>query len=275
MIQARGVWLSSARRASRLLAAAALLASCGGSSSGPATGIYRGQSAAGNNVLAVVLSTGSFYVLYSPPANPGLVSLVNSGSGTPANGQFNAATILSVPLSFGAYTQGTIGNGSFASTYVSGSTLNGTFSYLPSGSSTITMAYDATSTAAATVAQVARSYSGTFSFYYPSGTNLYTYTPTTTFTVSPDGSISGTVACWTTPVCTSAPCPTVTCTVTGSIAPRSDVDAYDTTLSIGSTTGGATPLDGTYSGVGYYDATTGNFDIAALSPSTNKAIGFK
>jgi hypothetical protein len=277
-----GVWLAAA-----VIAVFSAFIGCGGggeddssggqspATQGPATGIYRGQSAAGNNVLGLIFSDGRYYFLYSPPSNPNLISLINSGSGVSSNGDFSANNLLAVPLSSIGYTQGTIANGTFSASYTTNSNLNGTFSYLPSGGSAITTTYEPTSVTVPTLTQIAKEYTGAFSHYYPSGNNLYTWSPATNFTVSANGSISGTVDCFTEPVCMSAPCPAITCNVTGTINPRTDINAYDVSLSIGSTNGGSTPLDGTYNGVAYFDAGTGNLNIAGISPTTNRAIGFK
>jgi hypothetical protein len=259
------------------------LAACGGGgggdsagSSGPATGVYSGTSAAGNNVLGLIFSDGRYYFLYTEPATPNVIFNVNAGSGSSSNGSFTSSNLLSVGLGQmpGMYQTGPIANGSFSASYASGSSLNGTFTYLPSGGSTVTMVYDPASAGTATLTQIENTYNGTFSFYYAGGSNLYTYTPTTTFAVSSAGTISGSVACYSIPVCTSAPCPTVTCNVNGTITPRSDVNAYDVSLTIGSTTGGHTPLDDSYTGAAYYNALTGRLNMAGIS-SDNHAIGFK
>src|SRR4051812_47485025 len=76
---------------------------CGGagsSSSGPATGVYRGQSVAGNSVLGLVFANGGYYFLYTPPASPSLVSIVTTGSGAASNGNFSSSALLSVSMSF-------------------------------------------------------------------------------------------------------------------------------------------------------------------------------
>src|SRR2546428_4452855 len=95
------------------------------------------------------------------------------------------------------------------------------------------------------------------------------------FSVSSAGTVSGTVACWTIPVCTSGPCPTVTCNVSGTLTPRTDLNAYDAVLSFGSTSGGATPMDGTYDGIAHYDTGTGRPHLAGISSATNHGIGFR
>ena len=147
-----------------------------------------------------------------------------------------------------------------------------------SGGSTFSLAYDGGSGTTPTLAQVSKIYSGTFSFdnnHNGVVTNYGSWKPTTTFSVSSAGAVSGTVACWTIPVCTSAPCPTVTCNVSGTLTPRTDLNAYDAVLSFGSTSGGATPMDGTYDGIAYYDTETGRLYLAGISSATNHGIGFR
>jgi len=63
--------------------------------------------------------------------------------------------------------------------------------------------------------------------------------------------------------------------VSGTLTPRTDLNAYDAVLSFGSTSGGATPMDGTYDGIAYYDTETGRLYLAGISSATNHGIGFR
>jgi hypothetical protein len=134
-----------------------------------------------------------------------------------------------------------------SATYVSNATLNGTIVYPPSSGGqgdqlSFIATWMAASETAPTLADIASTYSGAFYATVNTGEND-TSVPTATLTISASGALSGTVACFgyqgLGPACATPAC---ACTVSGTVAARADVDAYDVALSFAN---GATGTPGT------------------------------
>jgi hypothetical protein len=130
-------------------------------------------------------------------------------------------------------------------------------------------------TTPATLSAVAKSYSGVF--YANINTSGYGNLPplSSTFTISSAGVLTGTVACQLFPIGGPPPAPTP-CTVSGSVTARSDLNAYDVSISFangtsGSLVGGFTGKTAT--GLGYYDSTSGNLMFGATA-SDNTTFSF-
>ena len=268
-----------------------LLASCGGggSSSTPVVaspqGIYYGTgkfaSGAGNNTLMLVEADNTYWILYMPPSVLDAVPFIDTGVGVSTAVTFEAASdtdyslLYDDPKNSNAIVPSGATTGAVATGYtvsmdytnlkqIDGSILNG-----KTVISVIVPLYVANSTNMQSLNNVAGKYSGNLS------TTLNTSTLQAAgcvFALSMDvgsnGKITGTLD-----DCSGAGLPSQS-TVTGTLTPRTDLYAFDVSLTF--TSGGAdsNPLDGlTFSGVVYYNATQKRFDMGATDGSAKDAIG--
>lgn len=274
----------------------AVLAACGGSSGAPPppatavpTGIYFGtghftgtQTINGSTssfntspyVLGFVTSTGSYMLLSYSAGSPNVVRNIDSGSGSALNGSFTSSNNLNsdmYPSGIPIYSnQG----GALSSTFVlkpdlSGQSINGSIAYAGTQNASLSfpLGYVGGDTATATLTAIARTYTG--AFYANINTSGYGNLPalSSTFTISTTGALAGTVAC---PLSsTSPPAGTQTpCTVSGTVTARSDLNAYDVSISFanGSSTGFVSGFTGkTARGLAYYDATSGSLMLGAVA----------
>jgi len=206
-------------------------------------------------ITTIVVPDGMYMVLSSKLA---VISQLDIGNGS-ANGMFTAAN----NTEFGLYPDYDSNNfplltadqnGAFAATFTTGKTLDATITYagLSGDVLTTTTTFVANSTAAppALPATVA----GTFYSNNNTGERI-TLTAMSTLTIT-GTSFTGPVVC---PFNATMPPPQPTpCTVTGTLTPRSDLAAYDVSLSFADGTSGkfATGWTGmTATGLAYFDGT--------------------
>jgi hypothetical protein len=278
------------------IALASLLAACGGGGGTPPaattlpTGIYLGtghftgtQTINGFTsnfntspyVLGFVTSTGRYMLLSYSTGSPNVVSEVESGSGSALNGLFTSSNNLNssmYPSGIPIYERQ---GGTLSSTFVlnasgTGQSMTGTISYAGTQTAVLSfpLGYVGGDTTPATLSAIAGTYTGAFAANI--NTSGFGILPalSSTFTISPAGDLAGTVAC---PLSSIGPPPpgATPCTVSGTITARSDLNAYDVSISFAngsskSFIGGFTGKTAT--GLGYFDSTSGSFMFGAIAP---------
>jgi hypothetical protein len=289
------------RRVLESVALASLLAACGGGgpkSTGTAipigiffgTGHFTGTQTTNGftspfntspYVLGFVTSTGRYMLLSYSTGNPNVVRNTDSGSGSALNGSFASSNNLNASMyPFNPWIYAAQG-GSLSSSFAlnangTGQSINGSIVYAGTQNAVLSfpLGYMGGGTTPATLSAVARSYTG--AFYANINTSSYGNPPlSSTFTISSAGVLTGTVACQLFPIGGPPPAPTP-CTVSGSVTARSDLNAYDVSISFangtsGSLIGGFTGKTAT--GLGYYDSTSGNLMFGATA-SDNTTFSF-
>jgi hypothetical protein len=211
--------------------------------------------------------------------SPNVVRNVDSGSGTASSGSFTSNDNLNsymYPSGVPIYdNQG----GALSSTYVlkadkSGQSITGSISYAGTQNASLSfpLGYVGGDTAPGALSDIARTYTG--AFYANINTSGFGNLPalSSTFTISAAGVLTGTVVCPLSSV-SPPPGPQTPCTVSGTVTARSDLNAYDVSISFanGSSTSFVGGFTGkTATGLAYYDATSGSlmFGVVAADHTT-------
>lgn len=270
-----------------------LLVACGGggsSSSSPVVatpqGVYYGTgkfaSGGGNNTLMLVESDNTYWILYTPPSVPTSMIFIEQGSATatavtftiPSDTEYdllyddpnNGNAVVPTGATAGAVITGY--TGSLDYTYqkqIDGSILNG-----KTVISVVVPLYVAGSTAMGSLSTIAGNYAGNFSSTLNSSTlQGQGCAFTTALNIGSNSKITGTLV-----DCSGTGLPSNS-TVTGTLTPRIDIDAFDVTMTFTADGGDSQPLDGlTFDGIAYYNAKTKTLNIAALTADRKTAIGF-
>ncbi|HEX5130571.1 MAG TPA: hypothetical protein VFV90_12535, partial [Usitatibacter sp.] len=227
-------------------------------------------------------STGGYFVLQTPPASPwGITAADTATVATVGNGTLSSSTDTSFYGLKYPSASGFIGNtagshvriGSLSASYTGGSSFGGTFSYLPSGGETISTTFIAGSNQPASLSFFPRTWSGKFSYSETTGGNSSNW-PSGTITIAANGALSGTVGCYGFPAVGAGG---ASCGITGTLAARTDMNAYDATFSLTETGGGIgiTALRGkTFTGLAFYNAATSRFTMVGMS-SDNTLLAFQ
>lgn len=193
----------------------AFLAACGGGSDGAnddvttanPTGIWTGSTSTDRSVTGVVLGDGTYYVLYSQVGVPGAIAGVLQGSGSTSGSTFSSVNGKDFNFEEGGVFDATV-----SATVSTQQAFNGTVSYsLSSQTRQLTTNHNAISASPASLSAVQGTYSG----------NVVTSagSESATLNVTLDGNFSGTG--------------TSGCAVSGSVTPRTDVNAYNISVSFG------------------------------------------
>jgi hypothetical protein len=275
-----------------------LLAACGGGSSsgGPTnpadpSGAYYGSGqfadAAGNDTLMLVESNNTYWIFYTPPTNTSAVIFVDKGTAATVTSQTfgggsdtdyamlyddptNNNAILPSAATAGAVTTGLTASMDY--TYhaqIDGSTLTSSNAIF----STLVPLYISGSAGTGSLATVAGSYTGNFS----STLNTSTLQSSgcffaTAFTVGSNGAINGTLD-----DCSGANLSSQS-TVSGTLTPRTDIKAFDVTLTFTADSPDGNPLDGatsiTYTGIAYFLASNSTLYIAGLTSDGQNSVAF-
>lgn len=267
-----------------------LLAACGGggsssSSSVVATpqGVYDGTgkfaSGGGNNTIMLVESDNTYWILYTPPSVPTSMIFIEQGSATATAVTFTISSDTEYDLLYDnpKNSNAIVPSGAMAGAVITGYTGSLDYTYqkqidgsILSGKTVISVIvplYVAGSTTMGSLSTIAGNYAGNFSSTLNSSTlQGQGCAFTTALNVGSNGKVAGTVV-----DCTGTP---GNSTVTGTLTPRTDIDAFDVTLSF--TAGaGSEPLDGiAFDGIAYYNAKTKVLNLAALTANRQTAIGF-
>jgi hypothetical protein len=197
-----------------LLVAAALIG-CGGgggdstSAAAPTTataqGLWTGTTSTNRTVTGIVLSDGSYYVLYSPAGSPTLIAGVVQGNGASAGGSFSSSNGKDFNLEGYGVLPATV-TGSFTTKQ----SFSGAITYSAATSTTFTTVYDADFEGTPTLAALA----GTFTGQLASSAG----TQAATLTIASSGAVSGSAS---------------GCALSGTVSPRSDGNAYNVSLTFG------------------------------------------
>ena len=226
-------------------------------------------------LLGFVTSAGNYMLLSYSTGSPNVVSHIDTGSGSALNGSFTASNNLNSTMypSIPIYSnQG----GTLSASFVSNTNLIGTITYAGTQNASLSfpLGYAVASTMPATLAAVAGTYSGAFEANI--NTSGYGNLPpiTSTFTISSTGVLAGTVLCQLNSL--SPPPNPQPCTVSGIVTARSDLNAYDVSISFANGVGGSL-ISGftgkTATGLGYYDSVSKKIMFGTVAPD-NTAFAF-
>ena len=211
-----------------------------------AAGIWEGSTSSGRKLAGVVLDNGSFWMLYSKPNDSNSVVGLLAGTGATSNNKYASDQGYDFNLE-GSGLQST----SMSATFAAQQSFNGNISTLGTEQNlTFTTSYNNTFTQAPSLADVAGNFLG-IGFQR-------SFSEAETIRIGSDGVISSTVI--------SA------CRVSGSISPRSNVSAYNFSL----TFGGAPchSPNSTVTGIGYYDKASRQFYAISINSSHNDGYIF-
>ena len=146
------------------IAIALTVAGCGGGgdsnptpapASSSAEGLWSGSTATNRTIVGVVLDDGTYYFLYSVPANPTLIAGVVQGTGTSSNGSFTSANARDFNLE-GLGVQSATISGSYAVRQ----SLSGSVLYSGVVGATFTSSFDPAYDTTPSLASLAGTYSG-------------------------------------------------------------------------------------------------------------------
>jgi hypothetical protein len=232
-----------------LLVAAAFVG-CGGggvesTSTAPSTataqGLWTGTTSTNRTVTGIVLSDGSYYVLYSPAGSPTLIAGVVQGNGASAAGSFSSSNGKDFNLEgYGVLPAAVAGS------FTTKQSFSGTITYSPATSTTFTTVYDADFEVTPTLAALA----GTFTGQVASSAG----TQTATVTIASSGAISGSSS---------------GCAISGTVSPRSDGNAYNVSLTFGPAPCALTGQ--TLTGGAYFRSATKR--LYAVAPNSGRTDG--
>jgi hypothetical protein len=235
---------------SSLVAASLVAVGCGGGGGGagptPATnttaqGLWSGKTSTNRTVTGLVLSDGTYYVLYSSIGNAAIIGGVVHGTGTSTAGTFSSTDAKDFNIEGAGVVPAT-----FSATVAAKQSLNGSINYSNGATSSFTSTYDPSFETTPLLATVA----GTFTGQVASSAGVQA----ATITVSTTGAISGGAS---------------GCATTGTATPRTDGNAYNVSLTFG-----ASPClfaNQTLTGIAYFDASTKR--LYAATPNAARTDG--
>lgn len=205
-------------------------------------GFYRGTTSNGRSVYGALLGNGSYWVLYSLAGNPNVIAGVINGTGVESGTTYRSSDALDLNIESGSVTRGSVD-----ATFASKSSLAGTVSSA-GGNVTFTAAYDSGSGNSADLAAAAGVYTG--DVIVPGGNDRVT------FSVMADGSVTGSG--------------TSGCRFNGRATPRSDINAFDVSVTLL----GAPCVAGnqTVTGIAVFEANSRRLYSAALNSA--RTTGF-
>jgi hypothetical protein len=186
--------------------AAAALAGCGGGGDGStATGLFNGTSTSGRTVSTVILGDDSYYQLYSPVNNPTGVGGLVVGTGTFDGTRFTSGDARDYNME-GAGVK----PASLAGDIASRRSFNGSLASGTPASMTFTSAYSPEIEGTATLAALAGTYPGQVTFSLGARAGTFVVTSAGAFSTNING-----------------------CPITGNATTRTDLNAYNLTLTFG------------------------------------------
>ena len=230
------------------------MAGCGGGGSDAGTpnpgttasaeGLWIGSTATNRTITGLVLSDGTYYVLYSAAGNPSFIAGIVQGSGTSSGATFSSGNARDFNLEGAGVMPATV-----SASVVEKQSFNGSISYGSGGSTSFTSNYDATYEATPSLAAVA----GTFTGQVALSAGVHN----ATVTVSAGGAIAGSGN---------------GCAMTGTATPRTDGNAFNLTITFG-----AAPCffaNQSLNGVAYFDTSTKRLYAAAPDASRTDGVLF-
>jgi len=221
-------------------------------------------------IMTIVVPSGTYMMLSS---RLGVITQVDTGTGT-ANGMFTAANNVEWELSpdYGSNNLVPLQmnvNGALAASFTTGKTLDATITYAGTSGDVLTTTTSFVANSTAAPPALPATLAGTFYTVGGSGQSAGV-TAMSTLTIT-GTSFTGPVVC---PRRSTMPPPQPTpCTVTGTLTPRSDVDAYDVSLSFADGNGMSFPLGWTgitATGLAYFDGAK----LVLGATSSDRAFAF-
>lgn len=233
-------------------------------------------------MLGFVTSTGSYMLLSYSTGSPNFISQIDIGTGTASDGNFTSNNdqnyYLFPNFAEDAPVLGNIQGSSLSATYVLNQSINGSISY--TGTTDVLsfpLGIVGQSTQPASLSAIAGTYSGAFYSTWDTCSGDCVISATSTITITPAGALSGTVTCPFEAAQTDdsprrADATSPDCTVSGTVTARSDIDAYDVSVSFANGTqyffapGSTNQWVGvTATGMGYYDSANQKFMFGAVT----------
>ena len=223
-----------------------ILSGCGGSNVPPppsaAQGLWCGTTDTDRSVISLILSDGLFYVLYSSVGDPDTIAGVIQGNGSTNGSSFSSSNAKDFNLEGAGVLDTTI-----SANFSTRKTLNGTVTYVTYRASTLTSTYNADYELTPSVSALA----GTFAGHVASSLGV----ENATLTVARNGTLSGSGVSG--------------CTLTGSVTPRTDGNAFVTSITFG-----GPPCyfaNQTFTGTSYFDATAKR--LYSVAPNSTRSDG--
>jgi hypothetical protein len=209
-----------------------------------AEGLWNGIDSTSRSVTGIVLSDGTYWIVYSIPHVAAVLGGVVQGTGTSLNGSFSSSD----GVDFNVEGQG-VNNATISASYVTKQTLNGSVTYPALNQVyTFTSAYDPAYEQTPAISAIAGTYSGISSVL---GTN-----EVTSIVLTAPGVIAG--------------AGTGGCKFLGTVAPRSRGNVYDLSISFGG--GACSSGTSKVTGIGYFDSVAKRFYVAALNSSRSNGL---
>jgi hypothetical protein len=233
-------------------------------------------------VLAFVSNTGNYTMLSYTTGSPNVIDQINIGSGSALNGSFTSGNNQEVSL-YSTYSSYSLyypiydnQGGTLSASYTLNLNLVGQITYAGTQQASLTLPLGfvvGSATPNANLTTIAKAYTGAFYSSVPGYAQLGTTVAASTFTITSAGVLSGTVA--PSSLCNSVggACTHISPTVSGTITPSPDLNAYDVSISFTNGTDAvpAAWTGKTFTGIGYFQS--GTFIFAAVAPD-NTAIAF-
>lgn len=211
-----------------------------------AAGIWEGSTASGRKLAGVLLDNGTFWMLYSKPNNSASVAGMLAGAGSTSNNKYGSTQGYDFNFE-GSGLHDTI----MSATVVPQTSLNGSISQLGTEQNvSFTTGYNAVFEQAPSLSEVAGSFTG-IGFQRD-------FSQLESMRIGSDGAISSGVFS--------------SCKISGSIAPRSNVSAYNFSVTFG-----AAPChkpNTTVTGIAYYDKAARSFFAISISSAHNDGYIF-
>jgi hypothetical protein len=213
-----------------------------------ATGLWKGQTNSNRTMTALVFANGSYYVFYSRNNDPSVIAGVIQGQGSITGNNFNSGNAKDFNLEGAGILDATV-----SSTVASQSSLNGSVSYANTsyGTTTFNSSYSKDFESSPSLSAVAGSYLGSVSSF--AGTEVANVTISNSGAITGSGQTSG-------------------CSMTGTLTPRNDANAYNVTLTFG-----ASPCllaNQTITGISYFDASAKRLYAAAPNATRTDGVLF-
>jgi hypothetical protein len=226
-----------------------VMLACGGGSgsesgSVSAQGLWIGSTNTNRAVTGLVLSDGTYYVLYSTPGNPGLIAGVIQGSGSSSRSSFSSDNARDFNLE-GAGIQAA----RLSASVNPGQTINGNVTYSNGSVVAFSGAYDTDYLSTPSLATVSGTYTGQVA--------LSVGVQSASFTVAANGDFRGAGQ---------------GCQFSGRVRPRSDANAYEFLLAFAGSP--CVFANQTYAGIAYFNQRTRQLYAAAPNPTRSDGVLF-
>ena len=235
-------------------------------------------------MLGFITSTGNYMLLSYSAGSPNVISQIDIGTATASDGNLTSNNDQNYYV-FPNYAEdapilGNIQGSPLSATYVLNQTIYGSIDYTGTPDVlSFPLGIVGASTQPASLSALAGTYTGAFYSTWDTCGTSCAMVATSTITITSAGALSGTVACpWGDGATTndsprradSTSTTSADCTVSGTVSARSDIDAYDVSVTFANGTeynfGGDTWVGVTGTGMGYYDSANQKFMFGTVTP---------